>query len=136
MTWTGIRLELARTAEHPEGSSRHVYLLHLPLDAEGLIDETLLRGNTARAVVHRHWGDDHPRNGYVVPTSDGWAISYERGESDNEPFFHLERHRLRPGDYLTITDTNGESLPMRVASAVALVNDQGETSDVAGAAAP
>lgn len=129
MPWTSLRLELARTAEFPQGSSRHIYLLHLPLGAGGLIDEAQLKDSPERATVHRYWGDEPSRAGYVVDTPAGWAISYERGEDDDEPLFHLETHRLQAGDYVTIVDSDGERLPMRIVSAVALV-DAGRTPAV------
>ena len=42
MNWRSIRLELARTKEFPEGSASRAYLLRLPLDEKGLIDEQAL----------------------------------------------------------------------------------------------
>lgn len=117
MTWKSIRLELARTEEYPNGSPRHVYIIHVPLTDDGLIDEPQLERQPERASVHRYWEDERPMSGYVVRTPAGWAFSYERGEADDEAVFHLETHPLRPGDYVTIIDPDGYRLPMRVASA-------------------
>ena len=36
-TWSRVRLELARSHEFPEGSTRHGYVVVLPLDANGRI---------------------------------------------------------------------------------------------------
>lgn len=115
MTWTSIRLELARTEEFPEGSPRHVYIVHLPLTPDGLIDEPRRAAHPELAVVHRYWEGERTLSGYVIKTPAGWALSYERGEDDDEQFFHLETHPLRPGDYVTVIDPDGERLPLRVA---------------------
>ncbi|MBV1691936.1 hypothetical protein KRR38_30790 [Novosphingobium sp. G106] len=122
MTWKTIRLELARTEDHPEGSSRHIYILHLPLSEDGMIDETELGHQRGQATVRKHWGEDHPRNGYVVRTPAGWALSYERGPDDDETLFHLENHSLKVGEYITVADTDGVLWPLRVVTSLALAD--------------
>lgn len=119
MTWTTIRLELARTREFPEGSPDRHYLVRLPLGAEGLIDSEQLQENPQQARVHRVWPDEPNTAGYVIPTPHGWALSYKRGEDDDETVYHLETHPLRPGEYLTLTEPDGLRLPFRVTSVVA-----------------
>jgi hypothetical protein len=116
MTWKSIRLELARTKEFPEGSASRAYLLRLPLDDRGLIDESALRREPAMATVHRFWPNQPDMSGYVIRTPAGWAMSYEPGEEDDETVFHLETHPLRIGEYVTLTEPDGRKLPFRVAS--------------------
>jgi hypothetical protein len=116
MNWKSIRLELARTKEFPEGSASRAYLLRLPLDDHGLIDEPELRRSPAMATVHRFWPNEPDMSGYVIRTSGGWAMSYEPGEEDDEAVFHLETHPLRIGEYITLTEPDGRQLPFRVAS--------------------
>ncbi len=116
MNWKSIRLELARTREFPEGSASRAYLLHLPLDEEGLIDERTLGRSPARATVHRFWPNERDMAGYVIRTPRGWALSYEPGEEDDETVFHLETHPIRLGEYVTLTEPDGRQLPFRVAS--------------------
>ena len=116
MKWNSIRLELARTREFPEGSAIRAYLLHLPLDDEGLIDEAALGLAPAKATVHRFWPNEPDRSGYVIRTPMGWALSYEPGDADDESVFHLESHPIRIGEYVTLTEQDGQSLPFRVAS--------------------
>jgi hypothetical protein len=41
-TWNLVRLELAGTSEYPEGSASRAYMLRVPLDDAGLIDEAAL----------------------------------------------------------------------------------------------
>jgi hypothetical protein len=120
MNWKSIRLELARTKEFPEGSASRAYLLHLPLNDQGLIDEAALSGSPARATVHRFWPNERDRAGYVVRTPRGWALSYEPGEADDETVFHLETHPIRLGEYVTLAEPDGSQLPFRVASLKAL----------------
>lgn len=116
MTWYNVRLELARTAEFPNGSPSRCYLLRLPIDTHGMIDERTLRAEPARATVRRFWPNEADLSGYVMRTSRGWALSYRPGEDDDETVFHLETHPLRLGEYLTLTEPNGQQLPFRVAS--------------------
>ena len=116
MNWKSIRLELARTSEFPEGSASRAYLLRLPLDENGLIDESSLRHSPAMATVHRHWPNEPDLSGYVIRTPKGWAMSYEPGEDDDETIFHLDTHPIRLGEYITLTDPDGRQLPFRVAS--------------------
>ena len=116
MNWKSIRLELARTPEFPQGSPSRVYLVRLPLDAEGRIDEAVRVLEPAMATVRRFWPNQPDMSGYVVRTPDGWAFSYAPGEEDDERLFHLETHAIKPGEYLTLTEPDGSRLPFRVAS--------------------
>jgi len=116
MNWKSIRLELARTQEFPEGSASRAYLLRLPLDEHGLIDEQALGCSPAMATVHRHWPNQPDLSGYVVRTPSGWAMSYEPGEGDDETVYQLETHPIRIGEYLTMTEPDGRRLPFRVTS--------------------
>src|ERR1044071_7466889 len=111
MNWKSIRLELARTKEFPEGSASRAYLLHLPLDRRGLIDEEALHRTPVRATVRRFWPNERDQAGYVIQTPRGWAISYEPGEEDDEAIFHLETHRLGIGEYVPLTEPDGRRLP-------------------------
>ena len=116
MNWKSIRLELARTNEFPEGSVSRAYLLHLPLDDDGFIDEQALGHLPAQATVHRFWPNEPDLSGYVIRTPRGWALSYAIGEEDDETVYHLETHPIRIGEYITLTEPDGRQLPFRVAS--------------------
>lgn len=118
MEWTNIRLELARTADFPEGSASRCYLLRLPIGQDGLIDESAIKDAPERATVRRFWPNQPDLSGYVIRTANGWALSYRPGEDDDESVFHLENHALRLGEYITLTEPDGEKLPFRVASLV------------------
>jgi hypothetical protein len=114
MTWKTIRLELARTPEFPEGSAAHAYVLRLPIDDNGFIESSALKHPVESPLVHRMWPDEPDRKGVVISRRAGWAFSYEVGDADDEGIFHLEHHPLKPGEYVTITETDGEQLPFKV----------------------
>lgn len=116
MTWNNIRLELARTKDFPQGSASRCYLLRLPLTEEGMIDEPALKAHPGRATVRRFWPNEADLSGYVIRTSGGWAFSYRPGADDDEAVFHLETHPLRTGNYVTLTEPDGQRLPFRVAN--------------------
>jgi hypothetical protein len=116
MNWKSIRLELARTKEFPEGSASRAYLLRLPIDDNGVIDEPALLHLPAQATVRRFWPNQADMSGYVIRTPKGWAFSYRKGDEDDEAVFHLETHPIRIGEYLTLTEPDGQQLPFRVVS--------------------
>jgi len=116
MTWTTVRLELARTREFPNGSPAHAYVLRLPLTQEGTIDPQEFDARPELATVRRFWPGEPERSGYIIHKGGGWAFSYALGEEDDEAIFHLESHPLRIGDYLTLTEPDGDKWPYQVKS--------------------
>ena len=115
--WSLVRLELGRTPEFPEGSASRAYILRLPLNADALIDATGLAQNPGMATVRRFWPNQPDERGYVVRKGKGWAFSYALGDDDDEDLYHLESHPLRLGEYVTITEADGQRYPFRVTSA-------------------
>ncbi|MEE9195912.1 MAG: hypothetical protein V3U44_08730 [Alphaproteobacteria bacterium] len=110
-----IRLELARTAEYPEGSAAHGYEFIVPLDAESHIDVEAWRADKKASTVKRFWGDEDAEEGYLIHTRHRtWAFSYAAGEEDDEPFFRFESHAFREGEYVSLTGHNGEIHPFKV----------------------
>lgn len=117
MTWSTIRMELARNPEFPEGSPQHGYLLHAPLDRQGRLDPTAYQLAKNRAVVEEFWGDKDPKRGRLVHRNRNlWCFSF--GESDEEPIFHFGDHTFSPGEYLTVRDLSGADLTFRITSVV------------------
>jgi hypothetical protein len=114
MVWMTIRLELARTPEFPQGSASRAYRLTVPVGSDGLIDATECRRTPAMATVRRFWANEPDRAGYLIPTRRGWAFSYRRGEEDDEHLYHFGDHQLVEGNYLSITEPDGTTLPFRV----------------------
>ena len=114
MTWTTIRLELARTPAFPRGSAARSYVMRLPLMRDGHIDEQEFRCHPELATVRRFWPNEPDRHGYLLRTAEGWALSYELGEEDDENIFRLDAHSILPGSYLTLTEPDGARLPFVV----------------------
>jgi hypothetical protein len=106
-------MELARNRDFPEGSPRHGYLLHAPLDRNGRLDLVEFEAGRTRAAVEEFWGDMDPKRGHLVHRARGlWSSSF--GSSDEEPIFHFGDHRFVPGEYLTVRDLSGKDLTFRV----------------------
>lgn len=116
MTWHMIRLDLARSADHPDGSAAHSFLLRLPLNDEGIVDLTACLEKPERCTVLRAFPGQSEMRGYLRHGRRGWVLSYEPGDGDDEALFHLETHRLVKGEYVTITEPDGAALCFRVAS--------------------
>lgn len=117
MSFRNIRLELARTPEFPDGSTRHGYEFVLPLDPAGHIDVEEWRANKHACTVRRFWGDEAPEEGYLIHTRHRtWAFSYAPGEEDDEPFFRFEAHLFKEGEYVSLTGHDGLVYPFRVVS--------------------
>ena len=114
MTWSTIRLELARTPPFPKGSAARSYVLRLPLDPAGMIDEQEYRTRPELATVRRFWPNEPDQHGYLLRTGDGWALSYAPGDADDERIYRLDAHSIAPGSYLTLTEPDGTRLPFLV----------------------
>ena len=114
MCWKNIRLELARASQFPQGSPHRCYLLHLPLEASGLIDEERIRAAPKRASVRRFWPSQPDLRGYVIKMPKGWAFLYETQKGGDETVFYLDTHPIRIGERITLTEPDGERLPFRV----------------------
>jgi hypothetical protein len=114
-----VRLELARTHDYPEGSAEHGYEFVAPLDEDGGLAADLWREAKDKCVVTRFWGDAPERQGKLRHSGGGWRFDYDaKRRDDDEPFFKLDRHKLLPGSYVTITEDDGVQRPFRVVSVV------------------
>jgi len=115
--WTRVRLELARSHEFPDGSTRHGYLLVLPLDKNLRIDDELYRSAPELASVHRFWEGEGDAVGRLVRRGpSGWAFAYHADRADDEPVPHLSEHDFRIGDYLAVREANGREHVLRIVS--------------------
>ena len=114
MNWSTIRLELACGPRFPQGSPHRCYLLNVPLQAGGLLDEDLVRAAPMRATVRRFWPSQPDRRGHVIKTPEGWAFAYEPRSGGNEMLFRVDDTPLRIGECITLTEPDGERLPFRV----------------------
>lgn len=112
-----IRLELARTTAHPQGSSEYGYEFRAPLTADGHLDADAFHAEKSKCRVHRFWKGEPDRIGELHHTRHRtWAFSYVPGEEDDETFFKLDAHVFKPGEYVTITEPDGEAVTFKVVS--------------------
>ena len=83
-----IRLELARTKDHPEGSAKCGYEFKAPLDAQGHLDRAAWEKNKQLCTVHRFWENQDDETGVLLHLPPNrWVFSYEAGDADDEPIF-------------------------------------------------
>ena len=114
MSLKHIRLELARTPEFPEGSTRYGYEFVAPLDDKGHLHSLDWPTQKGACTVRRFWHGMDDEHGALIHRRDGsWAFSYAPGEDDDEPIFKFDRHRFTVGEYVTITEHDGVARPFR-----------------------
>ncbi|MBM3518215.1 MAG: hypothetical protein FJX56_10195 [Alphaproteobacteria bacterium] len=112
-----IRLELARTREFPAGSSTRGYEFAAPLTEEGYLDTEAWPSARRACRVVRFWENEDDRVGELHHTRHRtWAFSYQPGEEDDEAFYRIEGHVFRVGEYVTITEQDGQVLTFKVVS--------------------
>ncbi|MDJ0893738.1 MAG: hypothetical protein QNJ92_01240 [Alphaproteobacteria bacterium] len=114
MTLKLIRLELARTKDHPDGSAAHGYEFTAPLDADGHLDMEGWQASKLACTVWRFWDGEDDEHGQLVHSRTGWAFSYAPGDDDDEPIFKFDRHLFKQGEYVSITEHDGVTRPFRV----------------------
>lgn len=115
MSLMRIRLELARSQDFPDGSSSHGYEFVAPLTKDGHIDANAWKKLKDRCRVIRFWGDQPEETGTLRHVGHGWRFDYDsKDDSDDEPFFKLDRHAIEPGTYVSITEHDGIQRPFRV----------------------
>jgi len=113
-----IRLELARNQQFPEGSARHGYEFVAPLGADNHIDAEGWRRNRSDCRVRRFWDGEPEETGHLVHRRGGsWAFHYDlQGDPDvDEPGYRFDSHAFKEGEYVSITEQDGELRTFRVA---------------------
>ena len=114
-----IRLELARTPEFPLGSPNHGYEFVAPLTKDSYIDAEAWKEVMGRCEVTRIWGSEALQFGRLRHVGKGWRFDYDdKDDTDDEPFFKLDRHALTPGAYVSITEHDGVQRPFKVVSVI------------------
>lgn len=121
MTLKRIRLDLARNKDFPDGSTEHGYEFRAPLRADGHIDLAGWEDVAQLCTVHHYWGTQIDEHGQLIRAADGrWAFSYAPGEDDDEPIFRFDSHVFAVGEYVTITEHDGEDRAFKVVAVDAL----------------
>ena len=112
-----VRLELARSPHYPEGSASHGYEFTAPLTDDGHLDKDEWPSVRKQCTVRRFWRDEDDQNGELHHTRHRtWAFSYMPGEEDDEHFFSLDTHRLVVGEYVSVKETDGQTLTFKIVS--------------------
>ena len=115
MAMRHVRLELARTPDHPEGSIKCGYELNLPLTSEGRFDVAAWPDREEECTVRRFWEGEDDEMGQLIQVENGWALSYDPdSDDDDEPLFKLENHAFTQGEYVSITEHDGVQRTFRV----------------------
>jgi hypothetical protein len=110
-----IRLELAKTADCPEGNPNYGYEFVAPLDHEGRLDtEAWLEAAQLCTLRHFLPGAEDVHGELIYRGKGEWAFSYRPGDADDEVIYHLREHRLREGEYVSVTEQDGVVRPFRV----------------------
>jgi hypothetical protein len=112
-----IRLELARSKDFPNGNPNHGYEFMAPLKDDGHIDEDGFKAQAQLCTVTRFAEHEDDQHGQLIRTRGGrWSFSYEPGDDDDEPIFRLAAHPFNAGEYISITEHDGQERVFRVVS--------------------
>lgn len=107
---TKITLQLGRNEGYPDGDRHEGYIINAPINAEGKLDVEIWRKYSKDCKVIRYSAnDDNDAEGQLVYKSGKWSISYS-ADFEEEGLFHLADHRLWVGDYVTVTEKDGDAL--------------------------
>jgi hypothetical protein len=117
-----IRLHLARSKEFPEGSSQRGYEFVAPIDAKGHIDPELWRKYREHCRVRRFWNGESEQVGQLLHKPGGaeharWVFDYDENRADDdEAGYRFGGHAFTPGEYVSITEDDGDVHTFRVVS--------------------
>jgi hypothetical protein len=109
-----ILLNLARSREFPEGSSRHGYDFIAPLDPQGHIDPVLWKKYRNYCRVRRFWAGEDDEIGRLVHRPGGaehgrWVFAYSSDDDDDdEAGYKFGAHVFLPGEYVSISGQDGK----------------------------
>lgn len=112
MNWKSIRLELGRTGDFPAGSVSRAYLLRVPLDDQDMIDVRAFDRDPHRAVVRRHWSTEPDERGHIVRSDREWQFRC----NGRVRSVLLDHSPIRLGAEVSVVDSDGSTLPFRIAS--------------------
>ena len=74
-----------------------------------------------RCTVERIVKNVAEEKGHLVHVGQGWHFDYKGGtRDDDEPLYKLDRHVLKVGEYVSVTEHDGVLRTFRVVSASAL----------------
>ncbi len=116
-----IKLELARSRDHVEGSKGDGYTFVAPLAETGHISIDGWKHDRLLCFVHRLEQGVTVQRGMLVhrpggPGGSTWAFDYEADTSvDEEAGYRFGSHAFVVGEYVSVRDADGELHTYRVA---------------------
>jgi hypothetical protein len=102
-----IRLELARTHEHPDGDRNTGYEFTAPLDEMGHINADDWHKLKDRCRVRRFRQGEADDIGHLIRKPGGsWAFHYDiqSDAEDDESGYRFGDHMFKPGEYCSIRE--------------------------------
>jgi hypothetical protein len=116
-----IKVTLARTKDHPEGSERDGYDFVAPLDDDSRISLEGWKRQRNVCFVHRIRDGVVEERGLLVHRPGGrsgiWAFDYEgRTGAEDEPGYRFGDHVFQAGEYVSIRDEEGQLKTYKVQS--------------------
>jgi hypothetical protein len=115
VTWKRVRIELARSPDHPDGSNRHGFEFILPLDEGGRLDLETYEHAPELCTVHRFWEGGDESVGMIIHSGRGrWVFSYYPGDDDDEPILRFAERLFREGEYLAVREPDGAEHAFRI----------------------
>ena len=113
-----IRLELARTPDRPDGDHGHGDEFVAPLGADGHIDVDGWHEHRKNCTVRRFEPSQDDEHGHLIHTQGRrWVFHYDADldPTDDESGYRFDSHVFREGEYVSITEHDGQTRPFRVA---------------------
>jgi hypothetical protein len=117
MTLSRIVMRLARNpgTDFADGDDHRGYTLVAPLTPDGMLDEGEVRSAGAKCLVRRFAPDEEVQEGRLARRGKSWFFDYgDAGDGGEEPGFRLGQHRFAVGEYVSITDEDGQLLTYKV----------------------
>ncbi len=118
MSLSRIVMRLARNpgTEFTNGDDRRGYALTAPLTPDGHLDAAAYAHDRDACQVRRFAPDEDPIDGRLVRRGARWVFDYgeKRETAEDEPVWRLGDHRFALGEYVTVTDEDGQPLTYRV----------------------
>jgi hypothetical protein len=116
MSLSRIVMRLARNpGSEFGGDDRRGYTLTAPLTADGRLDAEAYAAARAECSVRRFAPDEDAVMGRLARRGANWFFDYDKASSDDdEPVHRLGDHRFVVGEYVTVTDEDGQPLTYKI----------------------
>ena len=116
MSLSRIVMRLARNpGSEFGGDDRRGYTLTAPLTSEGRLDAEAFAKARSECSVRRFAPDEDAVMGRLARRGQNWFFDYDKDSSDDdEPVHRLGDHRFVVGEYVTVTDEDGQPLTYKI----------------------